>query len=41
MNFVHEYYTYSFVGAPQIYKNKKDCEEAVELFLEVYKASRT
>lgn len=31
----------STVGAPQVFKNKKDCEEAVELFFEVYKESRT
>lgn len=30
----------SDVGSPQVFKNKKDCEEAVELFKDVYKESR-
>ena len=33
--------SYADVGAPQVFKNKKDCKEAVELFFEVYKESRT
>lgn len=33
--------SYSDVCAPQVFKNKKDCEEAVELFLEIYRESRT
>lgn len=31
----------SCVGAPSVFKNKKDCEEAVELFFDIYKESRS
>lgn len=34
-------YSDSIVGAPQVFKNKKDCEEAVELFFDIYKESRS
>lgn len=32
--------TDSGVGAPQVYKNEKDCKEAVEVYLDVFKESR-
>lgn len=38
---VSELYSCSSVGAPQVFKNKKDCEEAVELFFDIYKESRS
>jgi hypothetical protein len=38
---VFEFVLSSLVGAPQVFKNKKDCEEAVKLFFQVYKNSRT
>lgn len=31
----------SCVGAPSVFKNKKDCKEAVELFFDIYKESRS
>lgn len=31
----------SGVGAPSVFKNKKDCEEASELFFDIYKESRS
>lgn len=37
---VNDYSTFSDVGAPQVFKNEKDCKEAVELFKDVYKESR-
>lgn len=40
LGFVSGDFTSSFVGAPQIFKKREDCEKAMELFFDVYKESR-
>lgn len=38
---VCSYCSLSYVGAPSVFKNREDCEEAVELFFDIYKESRS
>lgn len=40
LDYVYGYYARSTVGSPLVFKSKKDCEEAVDLFFDVYKQSR-